>query len=290
MSPRSLQDIIGSIDSLPTLPTVVARINDLVDDPSASAGDINEVVSHDIALSSKILKLVNSAYYGFPRRISSVTHAVVILGFQTVRNIALSAFVLDAFGGGGLPFGYRNFWIHSVGVGVAANVVGSRQGLPLSEDAFMCGLLHDVGKLVLHQHMNADFRKVTQAIASRDISMIEAEKAVLTTDHAEVGGLLMEQWKLPQKMVAALGCHHDPERAGEDDALLAATVHVADVLTRAILIGSGGDEKIPPVSPAAWDVLRMSAESLPEIFKEITADMEKVGAFVELVQASSSAA
>ncbi len=284
-----LERIIGSIDGLPTLPSVVARVNELVDDPTASAGDINEIISHDLALSAKILKLVNSAFYGFTRKISSITHAVVILGFQTIRSIALSAFVFDAFDAQGLPFGYRNFWVHSVGVGVAANVVGARQGLPLSEDAFMCGLLHDVGKLVLHQHMGTDFARVMARVQAQDVTLIEAEKEVLSTSHAEVGGLLMEHWKLPEKMVDVLRFHHEPEAASEEGRKLVAAAHVADILVRALLIGSGGDQKIPVVSPAAWDLLGLSEADLPEMMNEITSEMAKAGAFIELVQASRSA-
>jgi HD-like signal output (HDOD) protein len=289
MVASKLEDIVGSIDALPTLPSVVSRVSELVDDPSASAGDINEVISHDLALSAKILKLVNSAFYGFPRRISSITHAVVILGFQTVRNIALSAFVLDAFDSSSLPFGYRNFWIHSVGVGVAANVVGSSQGLPMSDDAFMCGLLHDIGKLVLHQHMREEFAKVMAKVGSEDTTLVEAESQVLETGHAEVGALLMEHWQLPVKMVCALRHHHTPDEAPEEAAKLVAAVHLADILARSLLIGSGGNEKTPVASQAAWNLLGLSAEDLPRIMAEISNDMGKTEAFIDLVQASNSA-
>ena len=289
MAGNRFEEIVGSVDALPTLPTVVAKVNELVDDTSVSAGDINEVISHDIALSSKILKLVNSAYYGFPRRISSITHAVVILGFQTIRNIAVSAFVLDAFEGGGTLFGHRGFWIHSVGVGVAANVVGQRQRLPASEEAFMCGLLHDVGKLVLNQFARKDFARVLELARAEDITVLEAEGRVLGTSHAEVGAMLLERWKLPQRMVAAIGGHHRPESAPEEARVLTAAIHVGDIVTRALLVGSGGDEKIPTVSAEAWTALGLSEEALPGMLQEISSDMTKVGAFIELVQASKSA-
>jgi putative nucleotidyltransferase with HDIG domain len=289
MPETKLEDLVGSIDALPTLPSVVARVNDLVEDPSASAGDINEVIAHDMALSSKILKLVNSAFYGFPRRISSITHAVVILGFQTVRNIALSAFVLDAFDSTDLPFGYRDFWIHSVGAGVAANVVGTRQGLPVGDDAFMCGLLHDIGKLVLHQYMREDFRKVMDMVQQEDLTIIDAEGKVLQADHAEVGALLMEHWQLPEKMVAVLRYHHHPDQAPEPCQKLVATVHLADILARSLLIGSGGDQKIPDASEAAWHLMGLTEADLPELMQGITEDMAKTEAFIDLIQASSEA-
>jgi HD-like signal output (HDOD) protein len=132
----------------------------MVGDPSVSAGDINDVISKDVALSARILKLVNSAFYGFPRRIASVTHAIVILGFNALRNVTLSASVFDLLDSRDLPFGHREFWIHSIGVAVAANVIARERKLPDVEDAFMCGLLHDVGKIVLHQYARGEFGRV----------------------------------------------------------------------------------------------------------------------------------
>ncbi|MHC4201363.1 MAG: HDOD domain-containing protein, partial [Planctomycetota bacterium] len=129
LSDGDIKRFISSIDNLPTLPVVVAHVNELVENPSASATDINNAIRQDVALSARILKLVNSSFYGFPRKISSITHAVVILGFNTVRNVVLSAFVLDAFTGKGLPFGHRQFWIHSLGAGVAAQTLAEGNDL-----------------------------------------------------------------------------------------------------------------------------------------------------------------
>ena len=283
-----LQKVIGRIDSLPTLPTVVARINQLIDDPTASAGDINEVISHDLALSAKILKLVNSAFYGFPRRISSMTHAVVILGFNTVRNIALSAFVFDAFDTRALPFGHRNFWIHSVGVGVAADSLAVRSGMPVSDDAFVGGLLHDVGKVVMHQFLPAEFAAVLERAKRQDITFLEAELAEGQAGHAEVGALLMENWKLPERLVATLRYHHRPEEAPDAHRQIAAVAHAADVLARAILVGSGGDGKIPALSEAAWAALKVSEADLPELLAEISTEIHKAGAYLELISAGKS--
>ena len=281
-----LEKVIGRIDSLPTLPTVVARINQLIDDPTASAGDINEVISHDLALSAKILKLVNSAFYGFPRRISSMTHAVVILGFNTVRNIALSAFVFDAFDTRALPFGHRNFWIHSVGVGVAADALAVRAGMPLSDDAFVGGLLHDVGKVVMHQYLAADFAAVLARVGREDITFLEAEIAEGRPGHAEVGALLMENWKLPERLVAILRYHHRPAEAPDAHRQIAAVAHVADVLTRAIMVGSGGDGKIPVVAEAAWAALKLTEADLPELLGDISTEINKAGAYMELIAAA----
>jgi HD-like signal output (HDOD) protein len=279
-----LDRVIGKIEGLPTLPTVVARINQLIEDPTASAGDINEVISRDLALSSKILKVVNSAFYGFPRRISSMTHAVVILGFNTVRNIALSAFIFDAFDTRELAFGHRAFWLHSVGTGVASQVVAVHAGLAGVDDAFVGGLLHDVGKVIMHQHLADDLKQVIDRAARDDISFVEAERYELGYSHAELGALLMENWKLPVGLVDSLRYHHDPQAAGEQSRQAAAAVHLGDYLCRALLIGSGGDAKMPPLVEAAWAGLGLTEADLPEILGEISTEMSKATAFIDLIR------
>ncbi len=277
-----LKKIIRSIDALPTLPLVVARVNELVENPKASAADINNAIRQDVALSARILKLVNSSFYGFPRRISSITHAVVILGFNTVRNVVLSAFVLDAFAGEGLPFGHREFWIHSLGVGVAANTLARRKDLPETEDAFVAGLLHDVGKVVLHQYARARFADALRVVRERDCLLYDAELEVLGASHAEVGRELLDAWHLPSHLVEAVSVHHEPDQATQSPGLCA-VVHVADIFTRAMLVGSGGDRRIPRASHDAWAKVGVQVGEVDDLFREIAREIRKVDAFVELL-------
>jgi len=148
--PRDLRSIVRDISDLPTLPQVVTRIMSMMDDPNASAEDVNNVLERDPTLVAKILKLVNSAFYGLPHKISSVRQAIVILGFSTVRSLAISAAVFDLFGeGNDEAFSRIKFWEHSIGVASAARLVGRREGGIDEETAFVTGLLHDLGKLVL---------------------------------------------------------------------------------------------------------------------------------------------
>jgi HD-like signal output (HDOD) protein len=273
---------IRSIDTLPTLPSVVAKIGELVENPAASAADINKVIRQDIALSARILKLVNSSFYGFPRRIGSVTHAVVILGFNTVRNVALSAFVVDAFAGRDLPFGYREFWIHSLGVGVAATALAERRALARAEDAFLGGLLHDVGKIVLHSYARAEYAAVLRRVDERDCLLVDAERELLGMTHADVGSLLLDAWHIPSHLVEVVKLHHEPEKATADPEL-AAVVHLADILTRALLVGDGGDGRVPRASHEAWRRLGLELGEMGGICRRIAGEMRKVDAFVELL-------
>ncbi|MHC4507121.1 MAG: HDOD domain-containing protein [Planctomycetota bacterium] len=282
LSDGDIKRFISSIDNLPTLPVVVAHVNELVENPSASATDINNAIRQDVALSARILKLVNSSFYGFPRKISSITHAVVILGFNTVRNVVLSAFVLDAFTGKGLPFGHRQFWIHSLGAGVAAQTLAEGNDLAEAEDAFIAGLLHDVGKIVMHQYARRPFAEVLRIVKERDCLIYDAEREVLGTTHAEVGGALLEAWHLPTHLVEAVRVHHAPEQSTQS-AGLAAVVHIADILTRALLVGNGGDARIPRASRDAWARIGAPVGEVGTLCREIARDIRKVDAFVEML-------
>ena len=273
---------VRSIDSLPTLPSVVAKVGELVGSPTASAADINNVIRTDIALSTRILKLVNSSFYGFPRKISSITHAVVILGFNTVRNVALSAFVLDAFAGRDLPFGYREYWIHCLGCGVAASCLAKRRGLAQAEDAFMGGLLHDVGKVVLHVYARPDYAEVFRRVKEHDCLIVDAEREVLGMTHAEVGSLLLDAWHIPHHLVEVVKCHHEPDGATSEPGL-AAAVHLGDILTRALLVGNPGDNRIPRASHEAWGRLGFALGDIDGICRNIAGELRKVDAFVELL-------
>jgi len=278
----SPQRLVENIEGLPTLPTIVARINQLVQDPNTSAADINEVLSNDLALSSRLLKLANSSYYGFPSKISSVTHAVVLLGYNTVRNVALSAFVIDALEARDLPFGYRPFWAHSVATAAAASTLLRPRSRQLADDGFICGLLHDIGKVVLHQFARPQFAEVLGLVRRRDCLIAEAEREVLGFTHAEVGGALLSEWHLPPFLYSAVADHHLLEGEGKV-LMLSAAVHAADVFARALMLGNGGDHRLPALSPRAAQLLGITPENVAEKLKEAAEETRRAEGFLELL-------
>ena len=261
--------------------TVVAKINELVDSPKSSAGELNRVISSDLALSSRILKLANSTFYGFSRKINSITHAVVNIGLNAVRNVAISAFVFEAFDARDLPFGYRDFWIHSIGVAVASQVLARRRGLKDTEEGFMCGLLHDCGKVALHQFAKKDYAAVLKKASEDDCLLVDAELAVLDVTHAQVGGMLMEEWRLPEGMVDVISNHHLPAESRFPE--LCACVHAADVLVRAMMIGSPGDSRIPRVNRRAWRTLGFPVGDVAKLMKATAVEMRRVDAFIQMI-------
>lgn len=279
-----LRAVIEKIDNLPTLPDIVVKLNRLITDPSTSAGDINDLISRDVSLSAKILKLVNSPYYGFPRRITTVTYAVVILGFTAVRNLTLSAFVFDAFKQRGVgKFDLKGFWRHSICTAVAAQHL-ARDGEDVSdEDGFMGGLLHDVGKVVMSQYLQDDLNRVMARVTESDCLFLDAEMDLLEYNHAKIGAILLEKWNLPKNLVAMVRHHHTPTRAqeGKRDC---AIVHFADILARSLGVGSGGDRKMPLLDGAAWEELGLDWAAVDELLGQVRTEIKKVGAFLELTE------
>lgn len=257
----SIEEIIDSLSDISALSDVVAKLTRLVADPGATAADINDALSRDPGLSAKILKLVNSPYYGFSRRIATITSAVVILGFTQVRNLALSAFVFDKFVSSGSRFGFdlHRFWKHSLGVAFCAEQLSGGIDARLAEDAFICGLLHDLGKCVMAQQAPSDLEKVMEAVVRGDILFYDAERAALSYDHALLGAAVMERWNLPEVLVQVIRNHHAPSPAVEA-ATLTRIVNAADILARSLLMGSGGDGRIPRLREDVWDGLGLDWE------------------------------
>ena len=211
-----LKKITQSIIALPTLPAVITQLIGIIDNPTTSARNVAQLISTDQALTAKILKLANSAFYGFPREIATVNHAVVVLGFETVKNLALSVSVLERFSGHGESSGFdrQKFWEHSIGCGVAAKMLATKFRYRVSGEVFAAGILHDIGKLVLSQYFPADFGEILDVAQSQGIYIGKAEEQVLGVTHAEVGGWLAERWNLPDQLEESISNHHTPGRLG----------------------------------------------------------------------------
>lgn len=278
-----IQKMLGKIDKLPTLPFVVTALNDLIRNPQTSAADIHKIIMKDQSLSSRILKLVNSSFYGFSERISSISHAIVILGFNTVKNVALTASVFDMFSKDKEPnvhFDHKAFWLHSLGVAATARLLATKVKLPGVEDIFVAGLLHDIGKMVLDQYAHDKFVDILKMVHEKNMLIKDAEAEILNgVNHAQVGAWLGMKWKLPTGLVQMVGFHHHPM---PDDPLMRAVacIHVADILARSLDIGSGGDNLVPKISTEAWNVLGIPLSDLDLIMKHMEDELADASAFI----------
>jgi HD-like signal output (HDOD) protein len=260
MKAENLDVRIKHLRDLPTLPTILVKCDEMLKDPNVSCSDLAGVIRSDQAISSKILKLVNSAFYGLPGKVSTISQAIVILGFNTVRNIVLSLSVFDL-----LPkdadcgdFEMSKLWEHSMGCAVVSRVIGQKTRIKGPEEAFIAGLLHDIGKVVIAKLFFQDFLDIIRITHTERVLFLDAEQRVLGTAHTQIGEILATHWTLPPALTEAISLHHYAAPHVNSPRLVAIT-HLADIIARGLHMGSGGDPVIPEVSETAWNTLNMSS-------------------------------
>ena len=259
------EKIQNGVQDLPTLPTVYSALSDAMAKPSSTAEEIAEIVSADQASAFRVLKVVNSAFYGFPGRIDSISRAVVILGFDEIRNLILATSVMDIFGkrDSALDFRPGDFWAHSIAVGLLTRMIGQAAGVVAQENLFVAGVVHDIGKLAFFELAEEEFARALSYAAERNCPIRDAEQEVLGLDHAQAGMLLAEQWRLPLSLKNAIRFHHEGRVANKPDAVVGA-VHVADFVARALEMGYPGDSLVPQPNEQVWESLRMREKAFEE--------------------------
>lgn len=265
-----LDSLVRQVRDLPTLPDLAVKVMRITDDAKASAADVARVLTADQAMTARVLKLANSAFYGIPRRISTVTDAVVLLGMRTVRNMtfALGCQPLLERALPGYALRPGDLWRHSFCCAFAAQSLAKRARYRVAEEAFVGGLLHDIGKVILNTHLQAEFAAVFQYASENDIPFMDAERAILGFDHAEAGSRVLAKWNLPQPLVDCVHYHHEPLNQPAPSPLTA-LVHLADVMCLLLGIGLGGDGLQYPLQEGALDLLELT----PTDFEQTTNDV-----------------
>jgi len=258
---------VENTGEIPTLPDIVQKLLTLTMRDDISAEDLGKIIEKDQVLAAKVLKLVNSPYYGFPARIASISHAVALLGLTVVKSLVLCASAFDMIQTAGI----RPLWHHSLGTAIMAHILAKRNGLKSPEETFAAGLLHDFGEVVMASKLPELASLVMQAIREQDLSRLEAERAVLDLTHTEIASWLAEQWRLPVSVKEAMVHHHQPMLA-QDAREQTAIVHVADYLVNAIGFGHLGIDPVPTLSPDAWRLVKLDQNGLTAVIA--TAEQE----------------
>ena len=267
-TPESIKLQIDDITNLPTLPSVVKFVTSMVEQEDASAQEIGNIISRDQVLSAKLLRMVNSPFYGFPGRISSVTHALVLLGFNVVKGLVLGTAVFDNMG-----HGTQGLWKHSLGTAVIARKIAKHVGMNDAEEIMVGGLLHDLGKVVLSFIAPGEYEMAVHLAEENHIHIGEAELKVFGVNHAQVGLWVAEQWHLPERLQDILYHHHNPE-AAELNPRGAAIIHVADILARCMDYGYPGDFSMPTLSHESYHSLGLYPQDIQNILQDTDQDFE----------------
>lgn len=281
---KAILHTIENISTIPTLPVVIEKLTRLLQNPKTSAEEIGKAITTDQSLASKVLKLVNSAFYGFPGRISTITHAIVILGFSTVKNIVLTASIFDAFRnkGGSIPgFDLEQFWQHSIACGAAAQSIAKQIGFAEKEECFIAGLIHDIGKIILCQYLPQEFESAVKLTQEKGCLFYESELELFDATHQEIGGNLAQRWRLPENLQNAVRFHHKPATV-KDSFMITGIVSCADIFVRALDKGNGGDDKIPSLDETVWKNLGLEYINLPNLFDTITEEIDKALIFLQI--------
>lgn len=270
MKIHELKRVIQRINDLPTLPRIVFKITELVNNPRSSASDLSRIITEDQILTARLLRLVNSACYGFPRKISTVTDAVVLLGFDAIRNLLLTTSIFDLFSYKSklTSFDCEQLWDHSLGCAVGAKAIGRHLKHEKIEELFVSGLLHDIGKIVEMHFLPEQFDKIISQADENNKVLFLAEQEILGYTHVDIGKLLSDRWNLPSIIAHVILHHHSPGEA-KDYVKEVAIVHFADILCRALDIGSGGDNKIPMIDGTAWESINLRLSDIEPIMIEM---------------------
>jgi len=267
-----LKKIIMDTKTLPTLPGVINKLNALSNNDKASVQEMAKIVSSDQVLSARILRLANSPSYGF-YRVSTISNAMILLGVNVVKSLALSSSIFAI-----MEKNSVGLWEHSLGVGVAANLLARKLELPECEEIATAALLHDIGKVLVSLKCSEAEQEVLNLVRDRQIYMMEAEREVIDTDHAEIGGWLSKSWFLPDKLSEPISFHHDVIKS-ENHRIKTSVVHIADVLIKASGFGNSGDCYVPVIQKVAWDTLKMNEQILAELVAEIEDKLVEVKNF-----------
>ncbi|MGD0211510.1 MAG: HDOD domain-containing protein [Desulfomonilia bacterium] len=273
---QHLKVLVRKIQSLPTLPKVVEKLMLMVESPDVSPKDVGKLISSDQVLGARVLRLVNSSFYGFPGRISSISHAIILLGFNVIKGVVLSASVFDL-----MERTMVGLWQHSLGAAIVSGTISRTLGLSEPEEISTAALLHDIGKVLVRVSLTADYDKIIDQVNAKQISFREAELEILEVDHAEIGQWLSREWNLPEKLSIPIAGHHEPDTAVKFKDRVA-VVHIADAIVRACGIGNGGDPWVGQISGKAWETIGIDKVDLPKLMKKIIEDLEEVEMFQQV--------
>ena len=277
------------IDRMSSLSTTETKVLEVCNQPQTSAKDLNQVISLDPVLTGRVLKLINSAYYSLPNKITALTRAIIMLGLNTVKNLALSTAVVGNFSKEDTfqDMSMDQFWTHSICVGVAAKALAAKKGIPVQmrEECFVAGMLHDLGKIVLSGCFPDEFGLACKKTRDEHGSLHVIENDIFGFDHGVVGRLIAEKWQFNEIMADALGYHHDPARAAEENRELVSIVSVANLYDNNFDLSTAGDPCQDKDGVArGLELLGLQSDDLESLTETVDDEIVKARVFLSVAK------
>ena len=284
---QKIQDMIRNKNTqLPTLPVMVEKILIMARENDTSANDLAEFISRDQAIANKILRLSNSAYYGMMKEIDSIPRAITIIGFNEVISLTIGMSVISAFSGGngsGKNLNMKGMWIHSLGCAFAARKTAKKMGILESEQIFISGLLHDMGKVIFALYFPSDYAAALEYTKENDIELHRGEKLMLGIDHATLSGLLMEQWNFPDSILIPTRYHHSIDQCPPKYQKLALIIAFSDYLSQKVGFGENWSVKMSGILRIR-DQLGLTKPDVEQMAEILKNDKEEIEAFFEVMK------
>ncbi len=280
------KQVISNIRNLPTPPIVFHQIQKVIKDPKVNAAQVASILAEDPAMSVKVLKLTNSAFYGLAREIDSVKQAVVIVGMEAIKNLVLSASVLDMFKGQNNDQEFQDrFWRHSLSVAVCSRILARQlrsRGVADSDAAFSCGLLHDIGKIIIQCYLPDEHKRVQAEMSNDRQSMtFEVEDRVLGYNHTQIGSLLAVQWKLPHTLSDAVTYHHHPQLS-ENQEVMPYVIHLSNYLAKKTFYDRSEAHLIGKLEPGMIEYMGTTEADLDKYGEQLREEYLKAETFMKM--------
>ncbi|HVO66411.1 MAG TPA: HDOD domain-containing protein [Syntrophales bacterium] len=271
------EDLLKGLVQVSSLPAVYTKINEAVNNPQSSMKGISDIISDDPGLTSRLLQLVNSAFYSFPSRIETVSRALFIVGTQQLRDLALATSIMNMFKG--IPedlVNMESFWRHSVACGLTAKILATYRRCEMNvERFFAAGIIHDIGRLIIYKKIPETAREMILRCKANRESLFLVEKEIIGFDHSDLGRILVQFWNLPPSLEEVVAYHHSPREARRYP-IETAVVHIADIIANAMQFGNSGEQYIPRMDEKAWELIGIPTSALSPTMDQLEREIKDV--------------
>ena len=276
-----LNTVVNDSTKLFSLPTIFHKINQVVNDPETTFQDVAEVISQDVSLTARLLKIANSSFFGFTEKIDTITHAVAVIGSDQLKDLALGTYVIDAFKGmNQSSISMESFWKHSIATGIACRIIAVYKRMENPERLYIAGMLHEVGRLIIFANFENEVEKILEVYGMQERLLCNIEKEQFGWSHAYLGAEFLKAWNLSESQIEAVKFHLTPLEA-KIYLNETAIIHIGSIIAKTLGLGNSGENFIPKIEPKAWDTLGLPMDILPNIFQQVNSQFaETVDVFM----------